>query len=144
MSGNQSPEQALYRRQKYVNAFNATMIEIWKEQIVKLGVIDTGALFRSLSADNVKHDGEYMMVEFAQKFLAYGLFVNYGTGREVYRGNPGDIGRPKVRVARDWFSRKYYASFMNLREFYADNTGQQAVEIISNAFTRNIAMRFAI
>lgn len=144
MSGNQSPEQALYRRQKYVNAFNATMIEIWKEQIVKLGVIDTGALFRSLSADNVKHDGEYMMVEFAQKFLDYGLFVNYGTGREVYRGNPGDIGRPKVRVARDWFSRKYYASFMNLREFYADNTGQQAAEIISNAFTRNIAMRFAI
>ena len=37
-------EQAIEERAKYVAAFNATMIQIWQEQITLLGVIDTGRL----------------------------------------------------------------------------------------------------
>ena len=40
-------QQAIEERQKYVTAFNDTMIKIWKEQITLLGVIDTGRLLRS-------------------------------------------------------------------------------------------------
>lgn len=62
-----------------------------------------------------------------------GLWQNYGTGREVPRGNPGDIGRAKVRQKRPWFSRKFYASFMNLKEFMADSIGRQFVDMVSDA-----------
>ena len=40
-------QQALLEREKYINAFNDTMVKIWKEQITLLGVIDTGALLES-------------------------------------------------------------------------------------------------
>ncbi len=44
---NGTDNQQLEARRKYVTAFNATMIKIWREQIALLGVIDTGALYRS-------------------------------------------------------------------------------------------------
>ena len=40
-------QQAIEERQKYVTAFNDTMVKIWKEQITLLGVIDTGLLMGS-------------------------------------------------------------------------------------------------
>ena len=47
-SGNRITEQqALQERQKFVTAFNDTMIKIWQEQIMLLGVIDTGAVGRT-------------------------------------------------------------------------------------------------
>jgi len=111
MPQQQTQEQALQERQKYVAAFNDTMIKIWKERITLLDVIDTKTL----------------------AFREYGLWQDYGTGRETPRGNPGDIGRAKVRQRRRWFSIKYYASFMNIKEFYADNLGKEFIGIINEA-----------
>ena len=53
-----------------------------------------------------------------------------------------DTGRPKVRKARHWFSRKYYMSVMNIKEFMADSLGRQFQGILSEAldqkkFSRN-------
>ena len=53
----------------------------------------------------------------SQTFNTYGLFVDYGTGRNTPRGNPGDLGRANSRKRKRWFSRKYYASVMNIQEF---------------------------
>ena len=36
-----------------------------------------------------------------------------------------------------WFTRKYYASVMNIKEFYEDNIGRSFTGIISNAFDIN-------
>ena len=44
------------------------------------------------------------------------------------RGNFGNLGRAKRRQRRRWFSRKYYASVMNLKEFYEDNFGNNSAE----------------
>ena len=108
-----------------------------------------------------------------EQIMQYGLWQNYGTGRETPRkssaerelahtsaeaqpgsrlrhprGNSGDIGRTnrgssesrgelarampsrdrgrrsQRRQRRKWFSRKYYASVMRLKEFYEDNVGR--------------------
>ena len=64
--------------------------------------------------------------------MQYGLWQDYGTGRETPRGNSGDIGRAKVRQHRKWFSRKYYASVMNIKEFYEDNIGRSFTGILSD------------
>ena len=141
MNGNNITEQqAFQERQKFVNAFNDTMLKIWQEQITLLGVIDTGALLASPKALPVRADGRYFEVGLSQTFLEYGLWQDYGTGRETPRGNSGDLGHAKVRQRRKWFSRKYYASVMNTKEFFELNIGKAFTGILSD-FARNVNSR---
>lgn len=135
-------QQAIEERAKYVAAFNDTMVKIWQEQITLLDVIDTGRLLQSPIGVKTTADGKISEVHLSQAFLEYGLWQDYGTGKEVPRGNSGDLGRPKVRKERHWFSRKYYMSVMNIKEFMADSLGRQFFGIISDAldqkkFSRN-------
>jgi hypothetical protein len=120
-------------REKFVFAFNRTMITIWCEQITLLNVIDTGRLLRSLKALPVRADGRFIEIGLSQSFLEYGLWQNFGTGKEIPRGNSGDIGRERKRQKKPWFSRKYYASVMNLRDFLADNIVHEFVGIVARA-----------
>ena len=133
-SGINREQQAQDEREKYVMAFNDTMLKIWQEQITLLGVIDTHSLLRSPTALPVRTDGRFFEVGLSQAFLEYGLWQDYGTGRETPRGNSGDLGREKVRGRRRWFSRKYYASVMNIKEFFADNLGKEYQGILSDIF----------
>lgn len=134
--------KAQSEREKYVRAFNSTMIKIWREQIILLGAIDTGALYRSVVAVGMKADGKYTSISLSQKFNLYGLYVDYGTGSNTPRGNPGDIGKANARKRKRWFSRKYFASVMNIREFFADNLGKDLADTVSNALTRDLSRRF--
>ena len=120
-------------REKFITAFNTTMIKIWQEQITLLDVIDTGRLLQSPVSVRVQADGRFYECSLSQAFLEYGLWQDFGTGKETPRGNSGDLGRTKRRVAKKWFSRKYYASVMNLRDFMADNIGQEFVGIVAKA-----------
>lgn len=133
----------LKERQRYVKAFNDTMVQIWKEKIMLLGVRDTDSLLNSVVGVRMDADGKFLAVELEQAFNVYGIFVNYGVGKEVYRGNPGDIGMDKVREAKKWFSVKYYASMKNMEEFYANNVGKDLADTITNAISRQIAVQFA-
>ena len=134
MNGRSTQQQAQDEREKYVMAFNDTMLKIWQEQITLLGVIDTHSLLRSPTALPVRTDGRFFEVGLSQAFLEYGLWQDYGTGRETPRGNSGDLGREKVRGRRRWFSRKYFASVMNIKEFFADNLGKEYQGILSDIF----------
>ena len=131
-------QRAIDAREKYVTAFNDTMVKIWKEKITLLDVIDTGRLLNSVPIVlAMRADGRFFEVSLTQSFLEYGLWQDYGTGRETPRGNPGDIGRAKKRQRRKWFSTKYYASYMNIKEFYEENLGWQFAGIISDFAKRS-------
>lgn len=148
---NGTPKNSVEERRKYVRAFNATMVKIWREQIALLGVIDTGALYRSTVGISMTADGKFIDISLEQAFNTYGLFVDYGTGRNTPRGNPGDIGsstkslcsakNANGRHRKRWFSRKYFASVMNIQEFYADSLGQEFCRAISNALNPDIMRR---
>ena len=140
MNGASDKEQ-LEARRKYVRAFNATMVKIWREQISLLGVVDTGALYRSTVGVSLTADGKFIDITLSQAFNTYGLFVDYGTGSNTPRGNSGDIGRENKRKRKRWFSRKYFASVMNIQEFYADSLGQEFCRAISNALNPDIMRR---
>ena len=139
MNGNShiTEQQAQKEREKFVTAFNDTMIKIWQEQITLLDVIDTGALLASPKGIAMRADGRFFEVSLSQAFLEYGLWQDYGTGRETPRGNSGDIGRTKVRQRRKWFSRKYYASVMNIKEFYETNIGKAFTGILCSALSKD-------
>lgn len=130
---NDPQQEAQAAREKYVLAFNDTMIKIWREQITLLDIIDTGRLLQSPNSLAVRSDGRFIEVSLSQSFKEYGLWQDFGTGKEIPRGNPGDIGRERKRKPRPWFSRKYYASVMNIREFMAESIGEEFVGIIAKA-----------
>ena len=133
MNGNDQEQAALREREKFVSAFNETMLKIWKEQMTLLDVIDTGALLASPKSLLLRADGRFMELGLSQSFLEYGLWQNFGTGKEIPRGNNGDIGRERKRKKKPWFSRKYYASVMNLRDFLADNMAKESVGVVAQS-----------
>lgn len=124
--------EALEARARYVNAYNDTMISIWKEKIQMLGVVDTGALYRSVTKLYTRADDKYTSIELAQSFLEYGIYVDRGTGSNTWKGNPGDIGTDNPRKRYKWFSRKHYASVMKLQEFFAENLGADMAQTVSS------------
>lgn len=126
--------EAIEQRQRYVEAWNNTMLSIWQEQITLLDVIDTGQLLQSPISLPVRADGRFFEINLTQQFLEYGLWQDYGSGKEVSRGNNGDIGRVKVRERRQWFSKKYYSSVLKLRDFMADSVGQEFCGIFTEMF----------
>lgn len=130
---NDAEQRAFSEREKFVSAFNETMLKIWKEQMTLLDVIDTGALLASPKALPIRADGQFIELGLSQSFLEYGLWQNFGTGKETPRGNKGDMGRKKVRQKKPWFSRKYYASVMNLRDFLADNMAKEFVGVVAQS-----------
>lgn len=128
--------EAQEEREKYIKAWNETMLRIWQERITLLEVIDTGRLLASPVAMPVRADGRFVEVTLSQEFLEYGLWQDYGVGRETPRGNSGDIGRAKVRQRRPWFSKRYYASVLNLRNFFGENLGREFQGIMADTFER--------
>ena len=129
------------------------------------GVFDTGAILASPKALPLRADGRFMEVGLSQSFLEYGLWQDYGTGRETPRkpraegelahtsaeaqpglrsrnprGNSGDLGRAKKRQRRRWFSRKYYASVMRTKEFFEENLGREFCGVMSD-FARRANFR---
>lgn len=118
-------------RRKFVEAWNKTMLLIWKDRIEKLGVIDTKALLRSPVSLPIHTDGRFLEITLAQSFLEYGIWQDLGVGREVPIGNPGDIGHDKVRERRRWFSTAYYSSVMNLRDFLAESIGREFIGLFA-------------
>lgn len=130
-----SDKQSIEERRKYVTAFNDTMIKIWKEQITLLGVIDTGQLLGSTHALSMRMDNSVTEVELSQEFLEYGLWQDLGVGRDTPRGNSG-LENGTRRKRRRWFSRKYFASLFNIRDFMADSLGRDFCGLLSNVFDR--------
>lgn len=121
---------AVDARQKFVEAWNKTMIDIWNERIYKLKVIDTGALWRSPLQLPVRADGRFYDITLSQNFLEYGLWQDLGVGRELRHGDYEhnkeyieEHGRKRER--RPWFSIRYYSSVMNLRDFMAESLGDE-------------------
>ena len=62
-----SEGQAESARQKFVLAFNKTMLQIWQEQITLLEVIGTGRLLNNLKALPVHAAGRFYEVSMAQR-----------------------------------------------------------------------------
>ena len=134
-------------RKRYIEAWNETMIKIWQERILALKVYESPRrpsrngeqhLLDSLRSFPVQHDDRYMELTLRQSFLEYGIYQDLGVGREKPVGNSGDIGgttqagKPrKYRERRKWFSTKYYASTMRLKDFMAESIGEEFTAILS-------------
>lgn len=76
--------EKLYKQdeiEKYERGWTTKMVEIWREKIDRLRVVDTGTLYGSISG--LMHPGEPTTIEF--QFMAYGKYVSEGVGRNFKR-----------------------------------------------------------
>lgn len=112
---------------RYLEAWADQMLFIWMEKIYKYDINLSYSLVQSLVLESLEKDttGTIRRIEFS--FLEYGLYVDRGTGREIPRGNSGDIGFTPKRQPRPWYSKKLYASLMNLLQDLPTITGEETI-----------------
>lgn len=115
------------------------MLDIWREQIERLQVIDTGALHQSLQGSlNESAQG----LDIYMKFYQYGIYQALGTGNGYKHDNGGDLyflgeergNRPyEPRKKRNWYSKKLFMSVMAFKEDMARLTGTEAVHLLKES-----------
>ena len=130
------PHTPAQTRQEYIDDFAPMMVTIWREKLSKLKAMRTCNLFSSVSTLETKSDAEVSRVLMRFSFRQYGHYVQRGVGREVPRGNGGDIGRAKVRRRKEWYQPKYAGSVHRLREFFAKSFSLEAIGIINTTLTK--------
>lgn len=152
-------------REKFVRAWNDTMVKIWAEKIDLLAN-DKGFLLRSPKPLQLIAEDDYKTLRLSHRFLEYGLWQDYGTGREFTFGNGGNVpsldpayrkahrldkprprgpkwgggmtsGNPRER--HRWFSPKYYSSIMRLRDYMALSLGEEFKYMFCSALDASAA-----
>lgn len=102
---------------KFEREWTDMMITIWRENIARLGIIDTGRLYNEHTSKIDVIEGEINIVH---QFVAYGLFVARGVGK--YISKVGDNSHRSKK--RDWFRYRYMRSIDTLndveRSLYAE------------------------
>lgn len=132
------------------------MITIWREQIMRLGIVDTMKLYRDITGSLSGTD----QVTIAHEFMKYGIYVAAGVGNGYNKGNGGnlEILDPSLRKAahldkprsrgprwstkkmtsgnprekRDWFVRKYLRSIYVLGDVERSLYGEAYMGTLSN------------
>ena len=121
------------------------MITIWREQITRLGIVDTMTLHNTISHRVTYVGGQ---IQIAHEFMLYGIYVAKGVGngyRPGYSGKDDEnglrfldkdyrrqhkMGKPCQR--RDWFSPRYLSSIDVLTQVETQLYGHAYMGTLSN------------
>lgn len=125
--------------------WTSMMVKIWKENMLRLRIFDTGRLYNHVEGHATDVEG---MVTISHQFMLYGIYVARGVGNGYRRGNSGKddenglqfLGKDyrkarkmgKARKKRDWFSKKYFRSIRVLSEVERDLYGEAYMGTLSN------------
>lgn len=118
------PQSGQWNKRETIAAWADITLKIWREKITELKVYETGALYESLQNTLMGMAGNDVdKIEFS--FKLYGIFVDMGVGREIARGNDGDLGFTPERKRKEWYSRIFYREVMKLREILVEKFGEE-------------------
>ncbi len=119
---------------EYADAWAQMMLTIWSEKMTALDVNDTSALQQSLKTEVIRQSGRDVS-KINHFFNYYGIYVAKGVGKGYKRGNGGDLTFTPKRVAKPWFSGKYWYSKNKLLSKMMESTGNNYLISISNILT---------
>lgn len=119
---------------EWLTGWGAMLVDIWREKIARLMIRDTGNLYNSVTMLNFIVGEDSYQASF--RFPDYGIYVDRGTGRGFTRGNGGDLGFTPTRRPQEWYSPKFYASFMRLSEFISTYYCDSGVVLIKAALEK--------
>lgn len=106
-----------------IDAWADIVLKIWKEKMESLEIHDTGALEQSLLYELIRNSGTDVE-KIAFSFKLYGKFVDMGVGREIKKGNSGDLGFTPKRKAKEWHSGTLYRQILKLRKILKQKYGE--------------------
>lgn len=130
---------------KWEEGWTDMMVTIWQENILRLGVVDTLQLYKSVHGQRRDVGGQ---ITIAHEFLLYGLYVARGVGNGYRHGNSGKgdenglhfldpdyrkkhkLGKPREK--RDWFAYKYLSSIRVLTRVETRLYGNAYMGTLSN------------
>ena len=126
-------------QEEYIKGWTNTMIDIWKEKIVKYSIIDSGNLVSSVTGSS-SQDSALL------KFVSYGIYQAYGVGNGYKHDNGGNLefldpeyrkkhklGKPRKR--RNWYTPRLYSSVMVMQRAMAEIYSHDIVNTICDALT---------
>lgn len=126
-------------QEEYIKGWTNTMIDIWKEKIVKYSIIDSGNLMSSMTGSS-SQDSALL------KFVSYGIYQAYGVGNGYKHDNGGNLefldpeyrkkhklGKPRKR--RNWYTPRLYSSVMVMQRAMAEIYSHDIVNTICDALT---------
>lgn len=148
-------------KRKYIEAWTNMMVEIWRDRITRLDVIDTTALYHRIDGNFSMNDS---LTTIRHRFMEYGIFQDLGVGKGFYADNGGNLeifdddyreehglnrarswngpkskghtsGKP--RKPREWFSRPYYSSIMVLKDQMAYMYAEEFTGLVAEAIEFN-------
>lgn len=116
-----------------LEAWADIVLKNWLQKIMKMYVIDTMSLAKSLEHHvYVNSNGNPERVEFA--FLYYGRFVDMGVGEGISKtGSIKSIAtskKLKERIAKKWYSPIFYSEVMKLQNILSEKYGLKAAQTI--------------
>lgn len=138
------PKSTPEDRKKYQEAWSKMMVEIWRQKIERLHVVDTYRLRQEMNEHVTSTGAELNTIQ--HKFMEYGIYQDCGVGRGYEHDNGGNldfldpiggheerqrkqasgkITSGNIRQPREWFSRSYFASVMVLKEQMAYMYGEE-------------------
>ena len=116
------------------DAWAKITIKIWRQNIVKMKLINTNQLFQSFVENVISAaNGDLLKIEFAFKY--YGKFSDMGVGRG---SKIGDIKENRTsrhlegkmlgnrRMPRKWYSKTFTAEVLRLKEILENQYGIRA------------------
>jgi hypothetical protein len=118
-------------KEEYIKVWAERMIVIWQEKLLAYKILDSHSLYNSLQQHIIHNSGGNIDV-IEHFFNFYGIYVDKGTGKEVSKGNKGDLGFTPNRKPKPWFDAKFYYYTRVLAERMADITGKKVVYVIKN------------
>lgn len=136
-SGNDIRQKATVEdRKKWLDAWAAMMVDIWKEKIERLQVYETWRLHESINYEQIRFGSDvFDSVSITHTFCEYGIYVDAGVGKEFKKGNEGDLGFTPIRQPKAWFSKKYFSSIMVLKEHISYMYGEEFCAIMADAIS---------
>ena len=126
-------------QEEYIKGWTDTMVDIWKEKIIKYSIIDSGNLVSSVTGSS-SQDSALL------KFVSYGIYQAYGVGNGYKHDNGGNLefldpeyrkkhklGKPRKR--RNWYTPRLYSSVMVMQRAMAEIYSHDIVNTICDALT---------
>ena len=125
-------------QKEYIDGWTNMMITIWREKIIRYGIVNTGKLHASINNGGTTDNSALL------KFASYGIYQAFGVGNGYKRDNGGDLhfldpedrkkhklGKPRKR--RNWYTPKLYCSIQVLQRAMAELYAHDAVNTICDA-----------
>lgn len=115
-----------------LTAWSDIVVKMWQEKIIQLDVWESGELYDSFQHHiNTQANGDVRKISFF--FNVYGMYVNDGVGKEVYVGNPGDLGFTPKRKRKRWHDGVFYREVYKITQYITWKYSKGALEMISSA-----------